>query len=132
VKEIVISILNNEYKTIVCWGTEKEIAGVLKRWHYPPGEYANLGSDEGRCMSHSDLQPVIILKRQPRTPDSIGTLAHEATHAIEAIFRDIGEKPTGEVFAHSVGAIVRETLQQCSKSTKKPRSRLTKTTRGKK
>jgi hypothetical protein len=51
----------------------------------------------------------------PKTPEQIGTLAHEAVHAIDYIFTAMGQNDYGEVFAHSVGAVVREVLNTVKK-----------------
>lgn len=51
------------------------------------------------------------MQNKPKTMEEIGTLAHEACHAIENIFEKIREPMGGEVFAHSVGAVVREGLK---------------------
>jgi hypothetical protein len=132
VKDIIISILNSEYKTVVCVGDEKVVEQTLKRWGYEDIGDIKWGARRGLTFSNSSCHPVIALPNIPKTEEELGTLAHEAVHAIEAIFHHIGERSTGEVFAHSVGAIVRETLQKCNQSTKKPRSSSMKTTRGKK
>ena len=34
-KEIVVPILNTEYKVVVCFGGAKEIGKTLKAWYYP-------------------------------------------------------------------------------------------------
>jgi hypothetical protein len=47
----------------------------------------------------------------PKTPTEIATLVHESVHAIEYIFESLGEKTNGEVFAHSIAAIVRTVLK---------------------
>jgi hypothetical protein len=115
--EIVIPILNTEFQTIVCWGDEKFISSVLQKWGYTAG---TLGRNRGKCFHHPERHPVIALPRRPVTPDQLSVLAHEAVHAVDAIFRHIGEKSTGEVFAYSVGAVVRETLLKCRKKEASP------------
>lgn len=113
-KEIVIPILNNEYKVIVCWGDAKRIRQVLYNWHYPVEEIdftTALEGMRGRAFSHKYCHPVIALYTKPKTPEQIGTLAHEAVHAVECIFQAVSEPSRDELFAHSVGAIVRETLK---------------------
>ena len=107
-----IPILNDEYKVIVCWGTPAKIRKVLLSWHHPIGELdSSLLNHRGVCFYHKDCHPVIALPSYPRKPAEIATLAHEAVHAIDDIMQKINETPTrGELFAHSVGAIVRLTL----------------------
>lgn len=109
--EIVIPILNDEYKVIVCWGNPKHIKKVLKNWHYPKEDVtSSLMDRRGVCYYNPQCHPVIALPDKPKTAQQIGTLAHEAVHAIENIYQKINEVPSGELFAHSVGAVVRKVL----------------------
>lgn len=109
---LVIPILNNEYKVIVCCGNDKQIAKVLKNWHHNCDDVRSAMTDRrGVCFYAKNCHPIIALHRKPKTADEIGTLAHEATHAVNNIFEKIEENASDEVFAHSVGAVVRETLK---------------------
>lgn len=110
---IEIPILNNEYVVIVCFGNASEVMKVLKAWHYPKEELeaSCFDTKRGLCFSQTGLHPVIALPAIPKTGEEIGTLSHEAVHAIAHIFDAISENLGGELFAHSVGAVVRETLQ---------------------
>ena len=111
-KEVVIPILNDEYKVVVCWGDSKEIAKVLRSWHHKKQDMMTaLTERRGVCFYGEGCHPIIALPNKPKTPEEIGTLAHEATHAIVDIFLKINEPTTGELFAHSVGAVVRNTLK---------------------
>lgn len=113
--EIVIPILNNEYKVIVLIGDNKYASRVAKLWNYKEA----IGLEDcqrGACFSKSNVHPIIVLRKFPKTPEEIGTLAHEAVHAITAIWFNIDEKTTdSETFAHSVGAVVRHTLERVHK-----------------
>jgi hypothetical protein len=111
-KEIIIPIFNNEYKVIVCWGDVKYIGKILKSWHHDNDSVLRDMTDRrGVCFYAKDCHPVIALSRKPQTPEEIGTLAHEAVHAIRNIFEKIQEESSDEVYAHCVGAVVRETLK---------------------
>ena len=111
-KEIIIPILNDEYKVIVCWGNSEIVEKVLKSWHYPNQDIStSLLSRRGVCFYNPECHPVIALPQKPRTPQQIGTLAHEAVHAIEDIFLKIQQPLGGELFAHCVGAVVRNSLK---------------------
>lgn len=112
-KEKIIPILNNEYKVVVCWGSPKQIEKILKDWGHKESSVTSAFFDDrrGATFYAEDCQPVIALPCKPKTPEQIGTLAHEACHAIENIFEKISEPLGGEVFAHSVGAVVREGLK---------------------
>ena len=110
-QRIEIPILNNEYKVIVCW--RKEAIKVLKDWGYPKMDLdEELKDMRGRCFWHKGCHPVIVLPKKPETPEEIGTLAHEAIHAVDYIFAMLKETSSEEVFAHSVGAVVREVLKR--------------------
>ena len=112
-QEIEIPILNTEYKVIVCFGDKKQIMRVLKAYQFPTdfdlGSY--LENNRGLTIYHPDCHPVIAMPKRPTTPTEIGSLAHEAVHAVEHIFIGIKEPLGGEIFAHSVGAIIRLTLK---------------------
>lgn len=114
-REIIIPILNTEYKVIVCWGDEKWLNKVGLKWGYNNIK-PTTGIERGLTYTTDDLdrQPIIVLPRYPKAPMEIGTLAHEATHAIDYIFtiiREESKETYREVYAHSVGAVVRETLK---------------------
>lgn len=114
--EIVIPVLNSEYKVIVVLGDEKSFKRVAKKWEYPDFPIP-FGDRRGSCYNRSDCHPIIHLLKKPKTPAQIGTLAHEATHAMNHVFDKISEvNRDTEVFAHSVGAIVREVLNYGTKT----------------
>jgi hypothetical protein len=107
-----IPILNNEYKVIVCWGSKKSIKEVLtKNGHKFTDKDLDWDTCRGRFFSTPFRHSVIALPRKPKTAEEIGTLTHEACHAVLDIFEWIEEEHYDEVFAHSVGAIVRESLK---------------------
>ena len=109
--ELEIPIINDEYKVIVCWGDSKFIDKVLKSWHHKPeNTSSSLLNRRGVCFYSKDCHPVIALPRKPKTPEEIGTLAHEATHAVSNIWEKLDETVYDEVFAHSIGAVVRKVL----------------------
>lgn len=110
-KKIIIPILNNEYPVIVCWGDTKFIKQVLKKYgHKYDDEDFNWDKYGGRFFGLEGKDGVIVLPKKPKTPEEVGDLAHEAVHAVKYIFDHVEEKSIDEVFAHSVGAIVREAL----------------------
>jgi len=112
-RSLTVSIFNNEYKVIVCWGDRKFTKRIGCDWQYPKEiETVLRDQNRGMCYFHSDCHPLIVLPKQPETPEEIGTLAHEAVHAIDDIFSKLDEdyRSSHEVFAHSVGAVVRTVL----------------------
>lgn len=104
-----VPILNTEYKVIVCWGTQEFVAKVFRLYHYPDKKIL-LEGDRGRTFWRTGCFPIIVLSVPPTTTEMIGTLAHESVHAVGFILDSLDEGRTREIFAHSVGAIVRETL----------------------
>jgi hypothetical protein len=110
--KIAISVLNDEYKAIFCWGNPDEVQKVMKKYHYPE-ESLKLANFPGRgaCFYCDGCPPIITMPKKPQTPTEIGTLAHEAVHAVLDILKKIGEDGgCEEVVAHSVGAIVRKVM----------------------
>jgi len=121
-KEIIIPILNDEYKVIVCFGNQKYIKKILKAWgHDLQSTGVDLLNDNrrGTTFNTNGCHPVIALPTEPKTASEIATLAHEAVHAIGYIFGMIEQNAAEEVYAHSVGAIVRIVLEKKNKKTYK-------------
>lgn len=110
---LTIPILNNEHYVAIVFGDDIKLQKVLRQWSYPDDldRVGTLIGKRGRCFHAEGCHPVIAMPIRPKTPTEIATLAHEACHAIEYIFASIGQPLGTEVFAHSVGAVVRETLQ---------------------
>jgi hypothetical protein len=110
--EILIPILNDEYKVVFCWGSPADVQKVMKKHHYPQDRVdASDFSGRGVCFYADDCHPIIAMPMKPEYPVEIGTLAHEAVHAVLNILRKIGEDGgCEEVVAHSVGAIVRKVM----------------------
>ena len=110
-KEIIIPILNDEYKVIVCWGSPEYVDKIAQSWFYEKGEIFLREENRAATFDKFSCHPVIVLRKYPETPEEIGTVAHEAVHAINDIFKKINDTNlAGEVFAHCVGAVVRETI----------------------
>ena len=113
-KRIVIPVFNSEYKVIVVWGNEKLLQKTAKDYQYPDDiPYTLDTSNRGCCFNRHECHPIIYLPKRPQTSEEIGTLAHEAVHAVNHIFDKISEPIRDtEVFAHSVGAVVRKVLYE--------------------
>lgn len=117
-KFVVVPILNDEYCVVVVFCDLKVLLKEMKSCNYPQDnqttEFINnsLEGRDGFTLANPRCHPIIWLKREPKDADSISTLAHEATHAVNDIFKKLQETPEAEEFyAHSVGAIVRKTLE---------------------
>lgn len=111
-RELKIPILNNEYSVIVCWGSVQAIKKIVRAWHKGNADMVGgLENNRGMCYYKYGYHPIIALPCFPKTAEQIGTLAHEAVHAVNHIFEAIQENSRDEAFAHSVGAVVRLTLK---------------------
>ena len=109
--ELKIPILNNEYSVIVCWGSVQTIKKIVKAYYKDGADMVGgLENNRGICYYKYGYHPIIALPCFPKTGEQIGTLAHEAVHAVNHIFEAIQEPNRDELFAHSVGAVVRLTL----------------------
>lgn len=114
-RQIVVPILNDEYKVVVCWGDPRCVQSVLKFWGYNEPKVTSLSDRRGGCYYQRGCHPVIALPCFPKKPVEIGTLAHESVHAVEHIFQYIEQDFADEIAAHSVGAIVRKVLKSKSR-----------------
>lgn len=117
-KSITVPILNHEYKVVVCWGDLKHLRKTLLDHHYNPDHVTKTFLDEqtenrrGVTFSEHRCYPTIWIDADLPASDAIGTLAHEAVHAVDFIFEALDENMYhSEIFAHSVGAIVRKTMK---------------------
>lgn len=117
-KHIIVPIFNHEYKIIVCWGDIKYLKKLLEDYHYEPDTVTNrilLDETEERrgvTFHQHRCYSAIWIDADLPVHDAIGTLAHESVHAVDYTFEAMGEKTySSEVFAHSVGAVVRESLK---------------------
>jgi len=99
-----IAILNDEYAVYVIWGKQNKRLKWL-RYHFdddsiiPDTWHLNRGTTHTR----EGYMPVINLHNKL----TYSVLAHEACHAIDSIFNYIGDNNRPELFAHSVGSILR-------------------------
>lgn len=124
--EIVIPVLNKDFKVVFTWGEPEEVKKVLKKYNYPVDEVTkDHFRGRGICFDCGGCYPIIALPKFPKTSEEIATLAHEAVHAVDYIFETIGEENGGEVFAHSVSAIVEKVLIDGKKKVKKKNARPT-------
>lgn len=110
-QHIEIPLFNTEYKVIVAYGTPEHLNKLLKAYDYPKENIKKIFKKNfATCIHEDGKDPIIIFPSKPKTPYEIGLIAHEAVHAIDFIYEDIEQGGVDELFAHSVGAIVRETL----------------------
>jgi hypothetical protein len=63
-------------------------------------------NNRGEVYRQANYNPVIVMNIKPDHEHFWATLTHEAIHAIDHIWEMIGEHSYGEVYAHSVGAVI--------------------------
>lgn len=114
-RHIDIPILNNSWSVrVVISPNVTEVVPLLEEYGHDSDGLQTWHGDQtflGLTFIKRGKSPVIHLQEFPVTDAQIGTLAHEACHAIESIFDTIDQPLGNEVFAHSVGAVVREVLR---------------------
>jgi len=109
-----VPILNDEYWVYVCVGRDySDLTKKLEK-HFDDIHDSNLAPDafwdkRGRILRKKGYAPYIFVNLNTcKTKNEIfATLAHESCHAIDEIFNMIGDNNRDELFAHSVGAVVR-------------------------
>jgi len=102
-----VPVLNSEYTVYVMLGDKKWACKSLKKWI--EDDTIVIESFErirGRCVTREGYLPHIYIALKPTDPHFWSTVSHEAVHAINFIWKVIGETSKDEVYAHSVGAIV--------------------------
>lgn len=131
-KSVTVPILNQEYKVVVYWGEPKQLRETLLEHHYNTDDFSKRFLDQqvednrGFTFKQDRCYPFIWINADLPASECIGTLAHEAVHAVDFIFQLVNEKTDdSEIFAHSVGAIVREALSSM-KLFNNPRNKLAK------
>jgi hypothetical protein len=121
-KIIDVPILNDTYKVYVYIGDRKlaniKISNYLKE---PYKEWIQ-SNNRGKSIYFDNIHPVIWIDGRLDYMTGIGTLSHEAVHAVSSIMEylamDCRDLSGNEFLAHSVGAIVRKTLQNFNFNTK--------------
>jgi hypothetical protein len=109
--KIRIPILNDEHVVWVVWGKDDVVEKWLRRWYENDDkmDYQIFKKNRGSCYRHPKYNPVIVM--HDFTEDFYATLSHEAVHAIDDIFNNIGDRNREELFAHCVGAVVRKVIK---------------------
>ena len=101
--DLAIPILNDEYKVYAVIGDAKWCNRKLREHRYCDScATVDFDNNRGQTFHTPNLNPVICLPRKFR----IATLAHEAVHAINFIWKMIDETSIDEAYAHSVAAVV--------------------------
>lgn len=101
------------YTVIAIVGAEEKVQKYV-RWKFEDPEFKfDVGARWGACCYRPGYVPILWIPRKPKTTEEMGTLAHEALHAI---FRLLGwagmpaDESTEEVLCHGVSHIVKTVL----------------------
>jgi len=109
-KRLKVAILNDEFFVTVLLGN-KEMAKKAMLCNYPDMDTEVFENTRGCYVCWHMQIPIIWIGLSPKDPHFYATVAHEAIHAIDFIFDEIGETAATEVYAHCVGAVVAKVEQ---------------------
>lgn len=106
-KSVVVSILNDEYVVHVHWCNASQILRIARR-HFEDEEITKSWFEgvRGKTMKKKSYNSLIWIDLPITDKHFLSTVAHEAVHAVNFIWEDIGEEIKDEAYAHSVAAIV--------------------------
>ena len=104
-KEIVIPILNYDYKVYLIIGSDKECINYVNKYLKTRYTTEDTTNNRGMTFYKAGFHPVIWLRKG--IDDPYNTVTHEAVHAINYIWEYIREDSKEEVYAHSVASIVK-------------------------
>ena len=113
-KEFEVSILNDSYKVYVYLGDKNKSERAIQKYL---GIKDELFSEEnrGRCVYKRKFHPCIWIDSSLPYQEAVGTLAHEAIHAVSDVMdyleMDARDTSGNEFLAHSVAAIIRKYLK---------------------
>lgn len=112
VRLITIPLLGTEYKVRVLIGSDIHDARK-KALKFVSAESANhllSETNRGYYIGEEGRNPLIWINTKTSGKNEyLGTVAHEAVHAVFRVYELIGEEvQNAEVFAHMVGTVVRE------------------------
>lgn len=97
--------MNDEYKVYVIYGSTKKCLDFLNDYYHENYTEKELDNCRGKAFSQESCHPTVWLNLD--NEHIYATIAHEAVHAVNDIWKAIFETYKNEAFAHSVGAIVR-------------------------
>lgn len=114
-----IEVIHFKYAIVVVIGTADDAIKMLKSLDHNSKENREFAVDcfkdnYGITFVEKGKWPLIALPSLPRTPREIGTLAHEATHAVNHIYNELhahDEEYGKEVYCQLVGVVVEDVLR---------------------
>lgn len=117
-RHIKVPILNDEYWVTVVWGDwgtagQKYIRSITE----PCLDMCGIENSRAIYFAHTGFayMPVILMCIPSKDKHFYASLAHEAVHVINELWKHIEEPSKEEVFAYSVGAIVHAVERELKK-----------------
>jgi len=104
-KKTTVPILNDTYYVYLLYGDKNKAEKWVSDYYPFTLDKYPFENNKGATFHGDGYHPTIWISED--APEPYSTVAHEAVHAIKWIWNDIGEYNHDEVFAHSVGTIVR-------------------------
>lgn len=113
-KEFEVPILNDSYKVYVYLGNKNRANEAICKYLGITGELF-LEENRGKCIYKKGFHPCIWIDSALPYQEAVGTLAHEAIHAVSDVMdylsMDARDTSGNEFLAHSVAAIIRKCLK---------------------
>lgn len=112
-KKIRVPIFTEEYAVNIYIGTRKEIVSSAAKYmkcsvKAVENDFSRMRGMAWNCFP--ELNPLVIVDGDLPAPVALATLAHEASHALDFIEKNIGVSDgNGEFHGHGIAAIMRAT-----------------------
>jgi hypothetical protein len=114
-----VPILTEEYKIIVYIGTKEELIKQGSKYLNLDKETIKDFLDNRRGIAYDTLRAelnkdvIILIDGDYNYNDSVATIAHEASHAMDFIQAYLGiSDSSGEIHAHGIASVLRHTLKE--------------------
>ena len=117
-RHIKVPILNDEYYVTVCWGDWGTVAQkYIRSITEPTLDMCDISHSRAIYFAHTGFayMPVILMCIPAKDKHFYSSLAHEAVHVINELWKHIEEPSKEEVFAYSGGAIVHAVERELKK-----------------
>jgi len=111
--KVKVQILTYEYSVNIFIGKSEELKEAILKYAHQPKDIIkerveNCRGTTWNCLINGSY-PLIAINSELETKDFLGTLAHEASHAMDFISEYVNiDDRSGEWKAHGIGAIVRK------------------------
>ena len=123
-KKHIVPILTEQYKIVVLIGERKELVKVgakyLRKTEQEVEKFFGQTMSRGCAIDTFSmgllLHPLILVDGDFPANQSVGTLAHEASHCMDFITERLGiDDRSGEIQAHGIASVMRHCLKYLNK-----------------